>query len=459
MDKRSDGVRCRRSLSAVNRLDTSSAQGLMVPAALKEDKIRFLLEAAEAARGGGGSVAQRPAVPPPPAVVSGPFGAMSLGQYVNALTSCLPGTAAGIRPLLWTQPPFQALPPPPPPPDGMTSHAALLSTLAGAPLQSIQDPASTTPAAPGLTDRSILNSLLASYATGSPLFSINGLAGSGGGPLPPSSSVDVVPPGTNSPLRCASSERPAIPQDLSMSAAKNDGADCGRTGSKTTSDTSFFSATSAALFSASTTSVGSAGRHPAMDLTGGSPTARQLANLPADFGASGRRSPWPAATFGGTATSDVKRDREELEEEATDLSVRGGAEAVDRSYRKSPTVSDSAAGTMDLSSRAGGGDRYTHARSPFRATGYRRDFPANGPTATDDSTMKSAVACCDENAASCCPHLAKLKELRRNVYRMLSVFTPYLDVSGAGIADTEADAVDDFLHEVIYSSKLDQATD
>jgi len=133
MDKRSDGVRCRRSLTA-NRLDASTTAGLAP--ALKEDKIRFLLEAAEAARGGGGSGAPRTAVPPPPPA-AGPFAGMSLGQYVSALTSCLPGSP-GIRPLLWSQAatptPFQ-LPPPPPPHDGVTSHAALLSTLAAAPVQ------------------------------------------------------------------------------------------------------------------------------------------------------------------------------------------------------------------------------------------------------------------------------------------------------------------------------------
>ena len=125
MDKRSDGVRCRRSLSAASRLDSLPPAPGLIAAGLKEDKIRFLLEAAEAVRGAGSS-APRPAVPPP--APHGPFAGLSLGQYVNALSSCLPGSP-GLRPLLWNQP-FQAMAPPRG--DGVTSHAALLSTLAAA---------------------------------------------------------------------------------------------------------------------------------------------------------------------------------------------------------------------------------------------------------------------------------------------------------------------------------------
>ena len=400
MDKRSDGVRCRRSLSSASRLDPTStaATGLINPA-LKEDKIRFLLEAAEAARGAG-STAQRPAVPAPPPTA--PFAGMSLGQYMNALSSCLPGTA-GIRPLLWTPTqPFQPLPH-----DGVASHAALLSSLAAAPMPSVQDPISTP--AQGVPDRSILNSLLASYATGSPLFSINGLSSSATG-VTGIGSTDVV---GSSPLRCPSTDVPVVPQDLSMSGAK-DGRGCGDTASEYSTNTSFLSSTTACSMANSLR------------------TGHQLNEIPSSGCAA-----WPdgACTFGA-----VKRE----DEVATDLSVRGADTYEKIRQNKSAAVVD---GTVDLSARIGD-------RKPRKSTSVVDRDPAD---LVEDSLLVGKSICCDNNTF--CPHLQKLKELRRNVYRMLSVFTPYLDVAGAGIADVEADAVDDFLHEVIYSSKLDQATD
>ena len=424
MDKRSDGVRCRRSLSVANRQDPSST-GLMNPG-LKEDKIRFLLEAAEAARGGGPS-ASRPAVPPPP---PGPFAGISLGQYVNALSSCLPGTA-GIRPLLWnpTQP-FQPLPH-----DGMTSHAALLSSLAAAPMPSVQNV--TSAPAQGVPDRSILTSLLASYATGSPLFSINGLSGSGAAAPGP---AEVV--GT-SPLRCPSSEGPAVPQDLSMSGAK-DAADSRRAGPENASDTNFLSATTACSIS---TTLG--GGHTSTVVPSGSPVSHHpcLTNQLTDFKASDGCGQWADGLRGFAGSSAVKLE----EEEATDLSVRN-VETSERSLRKSPAVADVTVGTVDLTSRVG--DRKAHVTALCPLTSDHSRDPVSLP---GDSMSVGKSGCCGDGVT--CPHLQKLKELRRNVYRMLSVFTPYLDVVGAGIADVEADAVDDFLHEVIYSSKLDQTTD
>ena len=416
MDKRSDGVRCRRSLSTASRMDPSSTSGLMAPG-IKEDKIRFLLEAAEAARGGGGgSSAPRPPVPPQP---GGPFVGMSLGQYVNALSSCLPGSA-GMRPLLWNPTPaFQPLPH-----DGVTSHAALLSSLAAAPMPSVQNTTSTP--AQGVPDRSILNSLLASYATGSPLFSINGLSSS----VPSGSgSANVV---GSSPLRCPSSDGPAVPQDLSMS-----GPDSRRTGPENNADKSFLSAS--AVCSTSTT-LGSG--YPSMDISTESPVPRHpsLTTQQTDFRASDGGAQWPNGRHNTMGTVKLEA------EEATDLSVRG-AETLERSSRKSPTVPDATVGTVDLSRVA---DRKPSPRPATDLTGYVVDRQGG-------SRGVGKAGCCGDDAS--CPHLLKLKELRRNVYRMLSVFTPYLDVAGAGIADVEADAVDDFLHEVIYSSKLDQATD
>ena len=129
-------------------------------------------------------------------------------------------------------------------------------------------------------------------------------------------------------------------------------------------------------------------------------------------------------------------------EEATDLSVRG-SETSERCL----TVPDATVGSVDLSRDA---DHKPTPRSAADLTGDVVDRQGG-------SRGAGKPVCCGDDVS--CPHLLKLKELRRNVYRMLSVFTPYLDVAGAGIADVEADAVDDFLHEVIYSSKLDQAAD
>ena len=401
MDKRSDGVRCRRSLSASNRLVPSSTGAIINPG-LKEDKIRFLLEAAEAARGGGGgSSASRTAVPPPPS--PGPFAGMSLGQYVSALSSCLPGTT-GIRPMMWNPAqPFQALPH-----NGVTSHAALLSSLAAAPLQSVQNITSTP--AQAVPDRSILNSLLASYATGSPLFSINGLSGSG---QPGLSSADAV---GSSPIRFPSSEVSPVPQDLSMTASSKDKPE----GASDTTNTC--------------STIGDT-----KDFTSESPLPC-LNNQPTDFRASDGCPQWKdgPATFG--VTSPIKQEVEV----ATDLSLHS-LETSERGYRKSQTVPSRVDGTVDLSSRA-----VVDRKSLVPISGPARNLEAY----SGDSRLAGNREFCCEDAT--CPHLQKLKELRRNVYRMLSVFTPYLDVAGAGIADVEADAVDDFLHEVIYSSKLDQ---
>jgi hypothetical protein len=49
-----------------------------------------------------------------------------------------------------------------------------------------------------------------------------------------------------------------------------------------------------------------------------------------------------------------------------------------------------------------------------------------------------------------CPHLKKLKDLRRNVFRMLSVFTP--DLSFENGISSETDDVDELLYEVIYTN-------
>jgi len=265
--------------------------------------------------------------------------------------------------------------------------------------------------------------LLASYATGSPLFSINGLANAG-------------PEMTATPLlRCAPPDGPAaVPQDLSMSAAR-DGPH-----SAATDAPSFLASSSVA-----TTHHGSVGGGYAAKEMSVRSSGRK--SQPGDFRASeaaGGRCGWSNGL--GTAAPAAKIKAED--EEATDLSVRGGADAsterVGRRDRSPAAAVADAAGTVDLSSRAA--DRKPSGVPSARRAVSPRDGAGSSRCADDD----------DEDGGAC-PHLAKLKELRRNVYRMLSVFTPYLDVAGAGIADVEADAVDDFLHEVIYSSRLDQA--
>ena len=484
MDKRSDSVRCRRALNA-SRLDHTGAPPTT---GIKEDKIRFLLEAAEAARGGGGSAAPRPAA----AGFGGvPAPGMSLGQYVSALSSCLPGAAGaggggGMRPLLWN--PIsqaaaaafqQALPH-----DGLTSHAALLSSLAAAP---VQNTASTIPPPQSVPDRSILNSLLASYATGAPLFSINGLSTTGG-TVTAASSAETPGP-YQLPRQPLPSDGPtAGPQDLSMSAAARDASSssesASRRGVETGADTSFLSAAAYAGGS---------------KLAAGSPAAIRADGYPVSGTPDGLRAEATrlrASDVVGQWAAGVKREAADEAEQATDLSVRGGgggaaAGEMRRHHQSVPDDAFTGGGTVDLSTRISDRkprhvlppadltagdvvDRSGHSR-PAASDLPRADMvdrlqappPGHSRPATDlsrgpaqDSTEEdTVVSCrpgCGEAAGSSCPHLAKLRELRRNVYRMLSVFTPYLDVSGAGIGDFDDDAVDDFLHEVIYSSKLDQ---
>ena len=54
-----------------------------------------------------------------------------------------------------------------------------------------------------------------------------------------------------------------------------------------------------------------------------------------------------------------------------------------------------------------------------------------------------------------CSHAKKLRSLRRNIVRMLSVLTP--DIAIESGLDVNTDQVDDLLHEVIYSNMAEQA--
>ena len=88
----------------------------------------------------------------------------------------------------------------------------------------------------------------------------------------------------------------------------------------------------------------------------------------------------------------------------------------------------------------------------IRAKEEQAAVPAVGPVEPPSAAAHSVEDCREEE--ECCPYLKQLKELRRNVYRMLRVFTPYLGVGD--VSDCEAGSIDEFLHEVIYS-KLDEA--
>ena len=75
--------------------------------------------------------------------------------------------------------------------------------------------------------------------------------------------------------------------------------------------------------------------------------------------------------------------------------------------------------------------------------------PPPQPTMVKTSPAHGHTA--EETCNGCdCQHLLQLKTLRRNVFRMLSVFTP--DLSRDDSINFETDEVDELLHEVIYSN-------
>jgi len=76
-----------------------------------------------------------------------------------------------------------------------------------------------------------------------------------------------------------------------------------------------------------------------------------------------------------------------------------------------------------------------------------RERPAKPSPAHHARTAEDHHTC---NGCNDCQHLRQLKTLRKNVFRMLSVFTP--DLSRDNSIDFETDEVDELLHEVIYSN-------
>lgn len=75
---------------------------------------------------------------------------------------------------------------------------------------------------------------------------------------------------------------------------------------------------------------------------------------------------------------------------------------------------------------------------------YDDEHFGHSPVATVPSS------CGHGNGQEACPHLKKLQQLRRNVFRMLSTFTPDLNKEN-GISN-DGDDVDELLHEVMFSN-------
>jgi len=618
MDKRSDGVRCRRALNAIRAAAAAhttvpgaspqthhgpSANGAGAGSGIKEDKIRFLLEAAEASRNNQHQQLQHhPAVSGPlttalvpqgPMAGTGPFGGMSLGQYVTALSNCLPqqhqqhpvpisgssiiGPQSGFvrGPLIWTpsmnmslaaaaasaglvggpaaaaaaaafqssqrqQQQFQNQQRSSTTSDAglaMTSHAALLSSLAATPFQptsghdSVDQKRSAVVMSASVqrttatTDSSLLSSLLQTAPYGGA-----GMIGNAGlrFALPSASATNES---SSSPSRrrgrTSYSDRQS-PEDLSTGGSR-----------RRVEDDDHEQAVAAATSMMTPMMMMSfLSNHKRQMTNSPSPVDRRLVNehstvasrpedgrgtpsnaegalnlvatsatSPYDGSASHRTQSAKAADrHGENGSTKNGGEKERMETEATDLSARSGnkracnlSDKMQNSHasrspttpaavqrRSSPVISASALQTddvevtgteLDLSQskvrqeqpetlpKIAEDDDYDDRSSSSSSSGsenYLQRSSTRDKLITSVKNKKMArdvTSCCASTDPSIggavCPHLTKLRQLRRNVYRMLSVFTPYLDVAGVGgVADVEADSVDDFLHEVIYSSKL-----
>ena len=88
--------------------------------------------------------------------------------------------------------------------------------------------------------------------------------------------------------------------------------------------------------------------------------------------------------------------------------------------------------------------------SPGREQASIKRDTSYEPFHSDVATM-TENGCTD--ATTRCPHRRELRQLRRNILRMLSVFTPELNIEN-GI-DCNSNQVDQLLHEVIYSNDDD----
>ena len=499
MDKRTDGVRCRRSLGLKMENGAggvgSGVSGLL--GAGKEDKIRFLLQAAEASRQQQHQQQQQQLSSSSAGL--GQFMSPALSQYMTALSSCLPG---GMRPMLW--PP----PPPPPlsligpgaagnrfPPEGLTSHAALLSSLAAAPLPLTKK---SDQFVGGMMDlpRSMSNSILSSMLTSLPngcggiVSSMTMKNGAGVLPAPDAMKFPLIVPDVHGQSRMESAadggmdlttsrrwssaaqeggksesrfQQPSPPGDFSKSFLLDASFRPGG-GAITPSSAGFFlnPAQSSAVSMASP--MHKSGRStPSPNHISRSSPMHISANLPSplhiregEFAATDLSS-----SRGGDAWSHSNGHGAVASPAATDLSSRW--EEAPTSYRLDDVADLSHRGedAADLSSASKYRSTLIPERSFCAASGVSvKEEPrqqVGRDREMDDRTLENAVAGTTLSSEhSCaepsCPYLKKLKDLRRNVYRMLSVFTPYLGI--ADVQDCEADTIDEFLHEVIYS-KLD----
>lgn len=458
MDKRTDGMRCRRLL------------GAKLIGGGKEDRIRFLLQAAEAVR-------HRPSPPSPPRPLFNPMMPPSLNQYMNVL-SCLPN---GLRPVLWPSLSGGLLGtsggfPSGPLQNGMPSHAQLLSSLA-TPLSLAGGKISSSSSLSSKASESLLSSMLALPSGAAPLqaiklenFADSRISSSSSSSF--SSKVLSSSPDRSGRLFPVVVELPAMPEDLTTTR---------RTGEVAAEKTSSRDREGFNICPLSTVlSVGHEDQISATDLTS------QDASRNRDAVKS--RNGDESRPFPDDSMIIFPRNHQKLEptrassRQPVMMSWSDGRSSVrsepvsetDQSRRTSLDAKDAYPSQVHMTSaqwsqfftdrlqlgggteQSASGDSCVSLKSPAKTTLVE---PAARPV-VDSGCSRTAPNChseCTEPDGvsckeACCPYLKKLKDLRRNVYRMLCVFTPYLGV--ANINDYEADSIDEFLHEVIYS-KLD----
>lgn len=480
MDKRTDGMRCRRLLGAK-----------LLGGGGKEDRIRFLLQAAEAAR-------QHPS-PPPPRPMFGGMIPPGLNQYMNVL-SCLPN---GMRPMLWpslslsTAPGsllgssgFQSTPLQ----NGMPSHAALLSSLA-APLSLTGGKMlQTNDIGSKATGGSILSSMLALPSSTMSFQAIK----------TENFPDDQIPRATaSSPERSSGAQKSfcapvmssldfsAMPEDLTTTrrSTTNKESSC-----KSPDKDKFLPAQSLDFgqypFSHPTSSSLSLGGDceniSATDLS--SRDSAKVKDTVANQSSSDSKVLFPSSSstrcfvdksdnnglhgINPSQLASLAPDEQQLllSWNNTRLaSFLARSELFPSSSQSSymsfvkpplyPSHSDSVHGQLQHNTKS---PSPTDAEKTIIQELPSHDGHDQAAAEVDQSKLDNAkpLSQCHSTCAesgnqckeSCCPYLKKLKDLRRNVYRMLCVFTPYLGV--ADINDYEADSIDEFLHEVIYS-KLD----
>lgn len=84
--------------------------------------------------------------------------------------------------------------------------------------------------------------------------------------------------------------------------------------------------------------------------------------------------------------------------------------------------------------------------------------PIKGDSKFDDELQKTVAMCLQNGNNNNCNHAWKLKALRRNVLRMLSILVPNLNFEEKGIS-AEGDSIDELLQDVIESNTQEPAAD